>query len=64
MVGEADSHGTDAAQRTLSRGRIQAVIGYFTAHGIGANRFTQQVQGKAPTPGDQQMVIMAEGRRW
>jgi len=64
VVGEADAHGTDEAQRKLSQDRIQAVIGYLSAHGVAAARFSQQVQGKAPTPGDQQMVIMAEGRRW
>jgi outer membrane protein OmpA-like peptidoglycan-associated protein len=64
VVGEADAHGTEEAKKKLSQARIQAVIGYLTAHGIAAARFTQQVEGKAPTPGDQQMVIMAEGRRW
>lgn len=64
VVGEADAHGTEEAQKKLSQARIQTVIGYLTAHGIAAGRFTQQVQGKPRTPGDQQMVVMAEGRRW
>jgi outer membrane protein OmpA-like peptidoglycan-associated protein len=64
VVGEADSHGTDAEQKKLSQSRIDAVISYLTTHGIAATRLTQQLEGKAPTPGDQQVVIMAEGRRW
>lgn len=64
VVGEADAHGTPEDQKKLSQARIEAVIAYFTAHGVAATRFSRQVQGKAPTPGDQQMVIMAEGRRW
>jgi outer membrane protein OmpA-like peptidoglycan-associated protein len=64
VVGAADAHGTPEAQKKLAQARIQAVIGYLSAHGIAAARFTQQVEGKPPTPGDQQIVIMAEGRRW
>jgi outer membrane protein OmpA-like peptidoglycan-associated protein len=64
IVGDADNHGTDAEQHKLAQARVQAVSGYLTAHGVAAARLGQQVGGKAPAGGGNQLIVMAEGRRW
>jgi outer membrane protein OmpA-like peptidoglycan-associated protein len=64
VVGQADGHGTSAEQTQLATGRVQSVVTYLTAHAVAPSRLTQQVEGKAPAAGDQQLIVLAEGRRW
>lgn len=63
VKGAADAHGTPAEQAALANRRVDAAVGYLTAHGVQSARI-RRLGSTDPEPAGEHLLILAEGQRW